>query len=359
MALKPRSPTQPISVQLPTRVREPGAPPPLVHRLVVASVVGILASVTTYFQQLRTPAHPRDFGIAWFGAKALLHGANPYVLVGEGRVYEWPWDVVLYPGTAMVAAIPFTLLSQWAATLLFVWISTALLAYAITADGWYRMPLFLSSAFIVAASAAQWSPLLSAALCIPSLAWLLAVKPNLGLALLASATGERTVKVAIVGGAVLLVVSLMIYPAWPTQWLHAIRSVTNMHAPVLLPGGVFVLLALLRWRRPEARLIVALACVPQTNSWYEALPLLLVPATFRESIMLSVVSTTGGAWWQVLVGRQFITGHTDEELNKITGILMIAFAYLPATLLVLNRPNEGKLPPFLDRFIRYGRRQPI
>lgn len=329
------------------------------HRLVVASIVGVLACALTYFQQTRTPAHPRDFGIAWFGANALLHGANPYVLVGEGRVYEWPWDVVLYPATAMVAAMPFTLLSQWAATLLFVWISTALLAYAITADGWYRLPLFLSSAFIIAASAAQWSPLLSAALCIPSLAWLLAVKPNLGLALLASASNERTVKVAIVGGALLLAVSLIVYPAWPAQWFHAIQSVKTMHAPILLPGGVFVLLALLRWRRPEARLIVALALMPQTNSWYEALPLFLVPATFRESIILSAVSTTGGAWWQVLFGQEFIAGHSEEELGRITGILMIAFVYLPATLFVLHRPNEGKLPPFMNRLIRFGRRQAI
>src|SRR5687767_10997999 len=97
------------------------------------------------------PDHPGDFGIVWFGAKALLHDANPYVLVGPGLVYEWPWPQA-YPVTAMVMAMPFTLLPQLPATLAFVWISAAVLAYAVTVDGWYRLPLFLSSAFVVAAA---------------------------------------------------------------------------------------------------------------------------------------------------------------------------------------------------------------
>jgi hypothetical protein len=278
-----------------------------------------------------------------------MHGANPYLLVGPGLVFDWPWQVVLYPGTAMIAGMPFALLPQVPALVLFVWLSTALLAYAITADGWYRLPLFLSYSFIVAADAAQWSPLLTAALCIPSLAWVLAVKPSIGLALLAAATSLRTVKLALVGGVVLSVLSLLVFPTWPLYWLRAVRSVTTMHAPILLPGGVFVLLALLRWRRPEARLIVALACVPQTNSWYEALPLLLVPTSFRQTVLLSLVATCG-TFFQGTVATL-----DEAEYNRGVGILMVAFAYLPATLLVLFRPNEGELPPFVDRLIRRAR----
>ena len=196
-------------------------------------------------------------------------------------------------------------------------------------------------------------------MCIPSLAWVLVAKPNVGVAMLAYVTELRQIQFVLVVGAAITIMSFALFPAWPIHWLTAVKALSHMHAPLLLPGGVFVLLAMLRWRRPEARLIVALACVPQTNSWYEALPLLLVPATFRESIMLSAVSTTGGAWWQILYGRQFILGHTEEELGRITGILMITFVYLPATLLVLQRPNEGKRPPFLNRFIRSEGRAPI
>lgn len=321
-------------------------------RLAVATAIATAASLLTYIERFRTPGHPGDFGIVWFGATALLHRANPYALVGPGRVYDWHWHQ-LYPLTAMVAAMPLAFLPQLAAIVTFVWISTALLAWAITSDGWYRLPLFLSSAFVIAAGAAQWSPLLTAALCIPSLAWIFAAKPNLGLAMLVSATRGQTIRVALIGGAVLSAISLLIFPRWPLEWLAALRTANYLHMPMLLPGGVFVLLALLRWRRPEARLIVALACVPQTNSWYEALPLLLIPATYRESLLLSLVSSLG-----ILFQLPFMTSATEAEVQRTVGILMIAFAYLPATLFVLLRPNQGQLPPWLV-WLRSTRIAPI
>jgi hypothetical protein len=46
-------------------------------------------------------------------------------------------------------------------------------------------------------------------------------------------------------------------------------------APVLRPGGWLLLLALIRWRTPEGRLLAALACVPQTGGLYDTLPLFL------------------------------------------------------------------------------------
>jgi hypothetical protein len=242
----------------------------------------------------------------------------------------------------MVTVMPFAILPELAAIVAFVWVSTALLAWAITADGWYRLPLFLSSAFVLAAWSAQWSPLLTAALCIPSLAWIFAAKPNMGLALLVSAARAQTIRVALIGGLVLSVVSLLIFPGWPLEWLAALKTARHIHAPILLPGGVFVLLALLRWRRPEARLIVALACVPQTTWWYEALPLFLIPATYRESLLLSLVSSLG-----ILFQLEFTPPATEIEFNRTVGVLMIAFIYLPATLLVLLRPNRGELPPWL------------
>jgi hypothetical protein len=324
-------------------------PPPVRTRLALAGSIALGACILHYIAALRLH-HAGDFGIVWFGARALFHGANPYVLVGPGLVYDWQWNTVLYPATAMVVAAPFALLPQLAATLLFVWLSTALLAYAITADGWYRLPLFLSSAFIVATFAAQWSPLLTAALCIPSLAWVFAAKPNLGLALLVTSSKLRPIKVAMIGGLVLLAASVLWFPGWPMNWLAAIRSISHMHAPIMLPGGAFILLALLRWRRPEARLIIALACVPQTNSWYEALPLFLVPATYRESLVLSLISVCG---W--IFQFQFMTANNEAEYNRIVGILMVAFIYLPATALVLRRSNNGGLPGIVE--VMLGRRR--
>jgi hypothetical protein len=63
----------------------------------------------------------------------------------------------------------------------------------------------------------------------------------------------------------LLAVSFAMQPGWVVEWRDAVRE-TSMAggrvpytAPVLLPGGLLTLLAALRWRRPEARLIATLA----------------------------------------------------------------------------------------------------
>lgn len=337
--------SRPSSSEPGTTLTQPRASAPsITARIAVAAFFATVASWINYVQNFRVPFHAGDFGLAWFGAKALLNGANPYVLVGPGKVYDWQWPQA-YPVTAMVTAMPFTLLPQIVATVAFVWMSTALLSYAITSDGWYRLPLFLSSTFIVSAASAQWSTLLTAALCIPSLAWVFAAKPNFVLALLAFATRLTPIRTVIIGGAVITAISLALFPSWPAHWLHAVSSLRHTHAPIMLPGGIFVLLALLRWRRPEARLIVALACVPQTNSWYEALPLLLVPATYLESLALSLVSTSG--WF---VQGRFLVAANEIEVNRGIGTMMIAFAYLPATLIVLLKPNEGSFPPFRDLF---------
>jgi hypothetical protein len=51
-----------------------------------------------------------------------------------------------------------------------------------------------------------------------------------------------------------------------------------------------LLIALLRWRRPEARVLAALACVPQTMRFIDQLPLLAVAQSFRQSLLVSLLS---------------------------------------------------------------------
>jgi hypothetical protein len=328
------------SVQAGEAAVRPAVVPTIRARILVAIAIATAAASLTYIEHLRMPGHPADFGIVWFGARALLHGANPYGLVGPSLVYDWEWRE-LYPATAMVAAMPLAILPQLAAAVTFVWISSALLAYAITVDGWYRLPLFLSSAFIFAARSGQWSPLMTAALCIPSLAWVFAAKPNFALALIVSTRSKRAIMIAIGGGAVLLLISLFLLPRWPALWISTLRTAHHISAPIVRLGGVFILLALLRWRRAEARLIVALACMPQTTHWYDSLPLLLVPATFRQSLILSFVSSAG-----FLFERFIVAGQKEIPFNHDVGALMVALMYLPATIMVLRRPNvsESSLP---------------
>lgn len=300
-------------------------------RVAVAMIVGTIASLFCYAEYVRTHGRHGDFGEVWFGARSLLHGIDPYPLVGPGRVFDWPWGLY-YPVTAIVAVLPLGLLPELPATLTFVWISAAVLTYALAERGWERIWILPSAAFIVAARAGQWSPIYSAAYLLPPVAWMLSAKPTLGLAIVAGARSLRTIRFAAIGTIVLGVASLAIFPAWPREWIHVVQA-NELPPAITWPGGALVLLALLRWRQPEARLLAAIACVPSTASWYEALPLLLVGRTKRECQLLSLVSSAG-----YVVQGLFLTSEGFIEIPRIR-ILMVLFCYFPALIVVLRRPN--------------------
>ena len=147
------------------------------------------------------------------------------------------------------------------------------------------------------------------------------------------------VKVAVFGGAALLAVSLALFPTWPRDWLSQLSGARHVVAPITQPGGFLVLLALLRWRRPEARMLVALVCVPQSIYWYDILPLMLIPVTFRESLVLALVSSTG-----LIFEGFFLDSSNVVTMFRDFNALVIAVAYLPATLMILRRPNSSSVP---------------
>jgi hypothetical protein len=296
---------------------------------------------TTYWA---IPNFHSDFEQSWFGASALLHGANPYALVGPGRAFEWPWRL-FYPPTALVAVSPLTLFSPEFASVVFVWTSTFALALGVTATSWHRLPLFASASFVYSARLAQWSILFTAALFIPALATLVIAKPQSGFAVLISSVSRQTWKWAGVGALILLTVSLGLAPTWPAQWWESVRSATDVTPPIIWLGGPLVFLALLRWRRPEAWVILGLACVPQTIGWYGALTLLAVPRTYREACVLSLVSTMGVMITDLVTS----SASTFQESLRINGGLMIAFCYVPAVISVLRSPNQGESPVWLQR----------
>lgn len=65
-----------------------------------------------------------------------------------------------------------------------------------------------------------------------------------------------------------LTLSLILFPSWPFSWLASLPAAVHIRAPVTFWGGPLVLMALLKWRRPEARLLAAMACIP--DAWFMA-----------------------------------------------------------------------------------------
>jgi hypothetical protein len=206
----------------------------------------------------------------------------------------------------------------------------------------------------------QWAPLLTAAFLLPWLGPVVLLKPNIGLALLLATPDRRFLLSAALGGGALLLISFVLDPAWLGRWLASVRAAPHFTPPVLHLGGPLVLLALLRWRQPEARLLVAMACVPHTTLPYEALPLLLVARSWKESLLLAALSFGTLVLQFPLDAR--IPATEPGALAAFTawvdsmGTIVVALVYLPATLLVLRRPNTGPPPAWLAPLLeRAGR----
>jgi len=125
-------------------------------------------------------------------------------------------------------------------------------------------------------------------------------------------------------------------PSWPLEWLRAVRRSSFHYAPILTPIGPVLLLALTRWRRPEARLLTVLSVLPSSPHLYELLPLFVIPKTWRQMALLSA-STAIPYILQVLLSR-------DGELGPYIARgrwFVVLFGYLPALFLILRRPNVG------------------
>ncbi|HET6347114.1 MAG TPA: hypothetical protein VFH51_19425, partial [Myxococcota bacterium] len=107
------------------------------------------------------------------------------------------------------------------------------------------------------------------------------------------------------------------------------------HTPhAMRPGGFLLLLALLRWRRPEGRLLAALALVPQTTALYETLPLGLIAGNRPQAAAFAAV--TVAAHLLYLAGPQGPWPVGAEYQWWV----MLFLIYLPALVIVLRLPNS-------------------
>jgi hypothetical protein len=257
-------------------------------RALLALAVGALAAAEIWVKTAHSGA-VSDFDLVWHAARVLAQGANPYEMIGPERPIYFGWPLY-YPLPAILVVSPLAAVPIHLARSLFVGAAVGSFVYASTRDGAARLALLASVPMLHAVQLAQWSPLLSAMYFLPGLAWLSVAKPNIGLALLAASPSGKAVRIAAAGGGLLVLLRLRAPSGWVGYWLDAIRDAPHIAAPVTRAGGPLLLLALLRWRRPEARLLAALACVPQTPCFYEALPVLLVASGLREVLALVLLS---------------------------------------------------------------------
>lgn len=298
-------------------------------RLLVAVGLGLAAAAFVWLTvRVGGPASVIDFEWYYRAAQQFSEGVDPY------KATPLAGNPLYYPLPAILLVLPLSHLSLATAAAVFVGCSTALLAYGATADGFALIPLFFSGAFLYAVAMGQWSPLLAASTFITPIAWIVVAKPNIGLALFAF----RPTRWAAYGAPVVLLLSLAAMPGWPVEWLRNVSSAPQYAAPVVLPGGALMLLAALRWRRPEARLLLALAVIPHALIPYEGVPLMFaVCRTLRQALIMSICSY--GALVLIALGGPYATLSSFFHVSQPAVLL---FIYAPALALVLARREAGE-----------------
>lgn len=302
-------------------------------RAVPAVAFALVALIYAGARALHEPAWPTDFDQLWFAARALLAGADPYTVVGPGRRFEWLWPLY-YPLPAVILSIPFAWMPVVAARVAFSTVSGVVLGLSMGQRAAFLWPLGLSASYLIALSRTQWSVLLLASAWVPALAFVAMAKPNVGLASLVPHLRRRAVVVAAASGAAILLLSFAARPDWFASWRAAVADSPHVAAPVTHPFGFLLALALLRWRRTDARVLLAMAVVPHTPSIYDLLPLFLACRSLRESLGLALL-THAAFWVNVITG----TGMTFEAYAEDLGRIILLVVYFPVLVAVLLRPN--------------------
>ena len=293
----------------------------------------------------RLHAHPElnalDFTYAWRAARSLIEGRNPYQLM--------PWapytqgGPFLYPLPAAMLAAPVAGLPVSVAGAVFMGVCTAFLAFALALRGWWRLTMLLSAPFFFAIWNVQWSPLLVAGALLPGLGAAGVAKPNLGLVAFAHTPRWSM----ILGAAILGLISLLLIPGWPQEWLDHLRRQPSLHASaVMWPFGVVGLVGLLRWRTPEGRVLAAMTLLPTSAWFYDQLFLWLVARNWKQSLVLGACS------WVTYIA---VLSQAPLDLTVPSGARGVQAAlalgvYLPAAVIVWRQENAGELSPRLERW---------
>jgi len=325
---------QPIAPPPPRAVREPATPSRRTRALVALLLAGAAAGLLGAQNVLR-PEWRTDFDQLWFAARALLQGHDPYAAIAAERArFAWP---LYYPLPAVLLAAPLSILPLGVARMAFQALGVGACAYVLTARAWWPLWLFACPATVLNVLLNQWSPHLIAAAFVPALGFVAVAKPNTGLAL----GTIRPTRTAAVSALVLVAASFLVRPGWLAAWLAAITDSDGIHAPLVLPWGWLLLLALLRWRRREARLLLALAALPQTVHFAQSLPLLLTAGSRRDLLVLG--ATLGIA---LILGPTAPTNATWGQMMQAAWPYILVGGYLPAVILLLRRPNVDEASPW-------------
>ena len=209
-------------------------------RFLISLAIGSGACLYCWILLTRLHLGAGDFSWAISAAQDLLAGVNPYAN-----------PLQLYPLTAAFFGLPFVRFPPELAASLFFGLSSGLLSFGLTRDGYHRLVVFFAYPYWAALLTAQWTPLIMASAFFPLLLPATMAKPQIGLPVFLTHVSKRGVLACLALG----LLTLMVMPKWPLLWMEQLGHYDHFF-PVLVVPGPLLLLALLRYRDRGAMLLL-------------------------------------------------------------------------------------------------------
>jgi len=306
------------------------------RRLLAALLLGTGSALFTWFALSsagRSASVPSDFAFWWTAARILARGGDPYAHAPETP--DWPLpDPFFYPLPALFPVLPLAALPLPVAGAIFMGLSGGLLAWCLAREGAHRLWVFASAPYVMALEVGQCSPLILAAAFLPDLGFLLPFKPQIGLPVFLYRPSARAALLA----TAVIAASFLVLPGWVSGWRANLAHLEFHPLPLLTTAGPFLLLAVLRWRAPEGRLLLAMACVPQELFFADQLPLQLVARTRRQCAFLAGTSLSAFVGWYAFL-------KTGDPYVVRAAPWVLALLYAPALAVLLFNSglwNKGR-----------------
>lgn len=286
-------------------------------RVLLSSGIGLFAGFYCWYLMRHTHQGAGDFISAIRAAKDLLANRNPYASPQQ-----------LYPLPAALFGLPFVDTAPEIAAGIFYGLSSAMLTFGITRQGYHHLLIFLAYPYWAGMLTVQWIPLIMASAFFPWLMPVVLAKPQIGLPV-------ATTHASLTGAAACLLVllaSFLIMPHWFPLWMGQLSGYSRFIPLFVFPGPLLVI-ALLRYRDRDAWLLFLAACMPQ-RWFYDAFFLWLIPKRRRQIVLTAGCSWIPGIW------RWYRAPHSFTEVGR----WMVLFCYLPILMVVLERARQGTPP---------------
>lgn len=283
-------------------------------RVLVSCAIGVGAGFYCWLMLHHLQQGAGDFNWAVWMVRDLFCRKNPY---------DRPTQ--LYPLPAALFALPIAWLPRTVAGGIFYGVSSGLMAFGLTRDGYHRLFVFLAYPFWAGALTAQWTPLLFASAFFPLLLPATMAKPQIGFPIAVTCRS----KVGALACLVVLALSFAVLPHWPWLWIAHFGEYQRF-IPLLVIPGPLLLLALMRYRDRHAMFLLLAAAMPQ-RWFYDTLVLWLIPRTRKQILWTVLASWIAGIW------RWYHIPHTFTEVGRISVICM----YLPMLVVLLTRREQA------------------